>query len=298
MYDRHLLTFIQVAESGSLSRSAERLYLTPAAVMKHMNALESSLGVKLIIRSNQGVELTEAGRYIYTEAKRLVEECNGIVHEARALQRHSGRTIRVGSSFLNPGQALLDIWNRVNPQPGNFNVKIVPYSDDRAQILSVVKSLGTKLDFMVGVFGSRRMHELAGFFELGTYELCVAVPGNHPLARKSRLDISDMYGESLIIVREGDETNLGSLRSALRREHPQIRLVETDYFYDMETFNESALTGSLLLTFDVWKNVHPALVTLPVNWDFTSPYGLLYSRNISGAAGEFLAALREAMGRK
>lgn len=297
MYDRHLLTFIEVAESGSLSRSAERLYLTPAAVMKQMNALESSLGLKLIRRSNQGVELTEAGRYIYTESKRLVGECNEIVRKAKTLQRSSERTVRVGSSFLNPGQALLDFWNRVNPQPDDFNVKIVPYSDDREHILSVVKSLGTKLDFMVGVFGSRSMRELADFFEMGSYELCVAVPRGHPLANKNRLEISDMYGESLIIVREGDETNLGSLRETLRREHPQIRLVETDYFYDMDTFNESVLTGALLLTFDVWKNVHPALVTLPVNWPFTSPYGLLYSRKISGTAAEFLKAVRDAVDR-
>ncbi len=158
--------------------------------------------------------------------------------------------------------------------------------------MSVVDSLGTRLDFMVGVFGSRRMLELAQFTPLGSYELCVAVPRGHPLSAKRRLEISDLYGESLIIVREGDELNLGALRAALRRSHPQIRLVETDYFYDMETFNECELSGMLLLTFDAWRNVHPALVTLPVNWSFTSPYGLLYSKDISGPAKEFLDTLR------
>lgn len=291
VYDRQLLTFIQVAETGSLSRSAEKLYITPAAVMKQMNALEQRIGVKLIERSNHGAELTEAGRYVYSEAKKLVAASEAVVERAREIQRRGERTVRVGSSFLNPGQTLIDLWNRVSPEPGEFAFKIVPYSDERERILSVVASLGSRLDFMVGVFGSRRMQELAEFVELGRHRLCVAVPRKHPLAAKETLDVRDMYGEKLIIVREGDEMNLGALRETLRRDHRQITLVETDFFYDMETFNECELTNSLLLTFDAWKNVHPALVTLPVNWEFTAPYGLLYSRGISGAAAEFLSAL-------
>lgn len=295
MYDRQLLTFVRTAECGSLTKAAEALYLTSAAVMKQMNALEQRLGVTLMVRSSQGVELTEAGRYVYGEAKKIIARCDSVVQRARELERKSGRIIRVGSSFLNPGQVLIDAWNRVSPDPGAFTFKIVPYSDDRAQILSVVSSLGSSLDFMVGVFGSRRMLELAGFLELGHYSLCVAVPRKHRLASRARLEISDLYGERLIIVREGDELNLWDLRETLRREHPQIRMAETDYFYDMDTFNECELTGSLLLTFDAWKNVHPALVTIPVNWPFTSPYGLLYSKQISGTAAEFLQELRSCL---
>ena len=295
MYDRQLLTFVRTAECGSLTKAAEALYLTSAAVMKQMNALEQRLGVTLMVRSSQGVELTEAGRYVYGEAKKIIARCDSVVQRARELERKSGRIIRVGSSFLNPGQVLIDAWNRVSPDPGAFTFKIVPYSDDRAQILSVVSPLGSSLDFMVGVFGSRRMLELAGFLELGRYSLCVAVPRKHRLASRARLGISDLYGERLIIVREGDELNLWDLRETLRREHPQIRMAETDYFYDMDTFNECELTGSLLLTFDAWRNVHPALVTIPVNWPFTSPYGLLYSKQISGTAAEFLQELRSCL---
>lgn len=154
------------------------------------------------------------------------------------------------------------------------------------------------MDFMVGVFSSRRMLELADFTELGRYELCVAVPRKHPLSAKSRLEISDLYGERLVMVREGDELSLGSLRETLRREHPQIQLVDTDFYYDMDTFNECELSGSLLLTFYAWRNVHPSLVTLPVNWPFTAPYGLLHARSMSAAAAEFLTEVRAALDRQ
>lgn len=41
MYNPQLDTFVAVAEQGSFSKAAEKLYITPTAVMKQINALES-----------------------------------------------------------------------------------------------------------------------------------------------------------------------------------------------------------------------------------------------------------------
>ena len=37
------------------------------------------------------------------------------------------------------------------------------------------------------------------------------------------------------------------------------------------------VSGNVLLTIECWQEVHPGLVSLPVNWDYSIPYGLLYS---------------------
>lgn len=58
--------------------------------------------------------------------------------------------------------------------------------------------------------------------------------------------------------------------------HPQIHIEDTPQFYDMEVFNRSVQTRHLLMSLDCWTEVHPSLVTLPVDWNFTIPYGLLY----------------------
>ena len=51
MYDRHLDTFLEVADSGSFLKASERLYISANAVTKQINLLESDLGVKLFSRS-------------------------------------------------------------------------------------------------------------------------------------------------------------------------------------------------------------------------------------------------------
>ena len=61
MYNPQLDTFICVVEAGSFSKAADKLYISPPAVIKQINLLESSLGVKLFERSHRGLTLTNAG---------------------------------------------------------------------------------------------------------------------------------------------------------------------------------------------------------------------------------------------
>ncbi|MDE7298808.1 MAG: LysR family transcriptional regulator, partial [Lachnospiraceae bacterium] len=188
---------------------------------------------------------------------------------------------------------LIDLWNTLRPAPTEYRLKIVPYNDDHEHILSVVASLGKSIDFMVGVFGSQQMLNIGSFLELGRYHLCIAVPRTHRLSSQEKLSLNNLHGERLIIVRRGDSLHLDNFREMLRMTHPQIIFEDAHYFYDMETFNACETTGSLLLTIDAWAGIHPSLVTLPVEWDFTVPYGLLYSPDISGEAAMFLNTVKE-----
>ena len=293
MYNQQIKTFIRVADRGSLSKAAEDLYVTPASVMKQMNALENRLELTLLKRTNQGIELTEAGRYIYDFAKNMITESEDAVLKAKSIQQREIKTIRVGSSFLNPSNVLTNLWNKISDFSTEYRIKIVPYNDDHGQILSVVASLGKTMDFMVGVFGSQQMLSISEFYELGRYHLCIAVPRNHQLASKDILSLNDLHGEHLIVVKSGDALYLDDLREMLKMTHPQIIFEDAHYFYDIETFNTCEATGSLLLTLDAWSDIHPSLVTLPVEWNFTVPYGLLYSPNISNEATEFLNIIKE-----
>lgn len=210
---------------------------------------------------------------------------------ARAASSDRRIVIRVGSSLLNPSRVLTDLWPPFRPKYPMYRFRIIPYEDTREHILSVIASLGTKIDVLVGSFNSRTMLQLANYRILGRYRLCVAVPRDHPLARKERLVPEDLHGETLRLVKSGDTDILDRFRSDIRRAHPQIRLEETGYFYDMDTFNACERDGVPLLVLDAWAGIHPALVTLPVRWDYAVPYGILYSRTPSEKIVRFLDIL-------
>lgn len=69
----HLDYFIDIAASGSLSKTAERFFTSHQVVKKAVKNLEDELMVKLITTSNQGSELTEAGDILLTYAQQVVQ---------------------------------------------------------------------------------------------------------------------------------------------------------------------------------------------------------------------------------
>ena len=120
-----------------------------------------------------------------------------------------------------------------------------------------------------------------------------AVSREHRLAGKKRLEIEDLYGETLMMVRRGDSGVNDEIRNDLERNHPQIHIEDTPQFYDLTVFNRCAETGNVLLTIECWQEVHPGLVSIPVNWDYSIPYGLLYSLNAPEDVLRFVKAVEQ-----
>ena len=72
MYNPQLDTFICVVEAGSFSKAADKLYISPPAVIKQINSLENNLGVQLFARTRRGLVVTAAGESLYQDAKYMV----------------------------------------------------------------------------------------------------------------------------------------------------------------------------------------------------------------------------------
>ncbi len=69
-----LQAFTAVAETGSFSRAAGRVYLTQPAISKRIAALEQELGTRLFDRIGRRVQLTEAGQALLTRARTIVDQ--------------------------------------------------------------------------------------------------------------------------------------------------------------------------------------------------------------------------------
>jgi len=93
-----LATFVAVAESGSFSRAAERLFTTQPAVSKRVAALEADLGVTLIDRLGRGIRLTEAGEMFLASARRLLADVRASREQVRALGAAVTGRLRLGTS--------------------------------------------------------------------------------------------------------------------------------------------------------------------------------------------------------
>lgn len=288
MYNPQLETFLRVADAGSFSRAAEEAYITPTAVIKQINLLEESLGVKLFDRSHRGLTLTKAGRSLYQDAKYIIQYCRDSVARAKNAMLEDTNGIRVGSSPMTPAQILMQLWSKVNETCPDIKFQIVPFENTPENAREILGNLGKRIDIVGGIF-DETMLALRGCagLELARASFGCAVSIHHRLASKNKLQLSDLYGENLMLMHRGWSHYVDQLRDDLWQHHPQIHIVDFD-FYDMDVFNRCESTNDVLLAISGWASVHPLLKVLPVEWDYSIPYGILHSPEPSPIVQRFL----------
>ena len=292
MYNPSLKTFVCVADCGSLSKAAGKLFISVPAVQKQINALESHLGLKLLDRTRRGVTLTEAGNVIYADAQRLFALTERAVAKARQYEQSARKIFRVGTSMLYPGKFFMDLWQRIEHKLSAYTVQIVPFADHHAEIINELRLLGKKYDFIVGPCNSGFWETICNYHILGYLPLCLAVPKGHRLADKNRLTISDLHGETVLAGVQGDSPVIDRVRTLLAQ-HPHIHIEDVPHFYDAGTFNRSEREKKILLTLDCWRDVHPSLATIAVDWNFAVPYGILYPKQPAAHIQQFFQVLRD-----
>ena len=293
MYSRELITFISVVEQGSFLKASKELYLTAASVMNQINKLESNVGVKLIDRTSQGTQLTAAGRSFYKDAKKIIKQSEQAIARARQIARNEKQAIRIGTSILRPCKMLIDLWSEIDDGTLPVTIRIVPFDDSPASMEKMLETLGKEIDCFVGPCDSLTWRESYNILVLDQGECCIAVPRKHRLAKKEKLQWSDLDGENLMLVKRGDSPVLNRLHDEIEREHPKIHILNISHFYDTDIFNECEQAGCIMETLDIWKDVHPSIVTIPMEWEYKIPYGIVYAKKPSEPMQEFINIIQK-----
>lgn len=289
MYGRELDTFIAVADCGSFLQAAEKLYYTtPATVMNRINKLEQTVGVKLLERTNQGVYLTAAGQALYDDVKKIIEQCNAAIKRAKQIAQSEQEVIRVGTSILRPCKPLVDLWAKIDDGSLPYRIQIVPIDDEPN---SLDTALNKQIDCFVGPCDAADWKEKFNILMLENIPCRIAVPRKHRLAKKSSLCWADLDGESFMILKQGLSPVLDEMRGEILSEHPNIKIVDAPSRYDTPVFNECEQNSYLMETLDIWKDIHPALITLPMEWGYKMPYGVIYAKTPSSAVYSFIDSI-------
>ena len=293
MYNKYLDAFITAADCGSLSKAAEAMFLSSTAIMKQINQLERHLGIQLFIRTNKGIQLSEAGKSLYQDAKYMIRFSNEAIDRARAILQEKDYVIRIGTSMMNPVQKISGLLQSVSKEDARFQFHIVPFDDYKDSYEHMIQHLGDQIDLIAGVYGfSTWTSTFHNTLQLEAEPICIAFSGHHPFNEKKNLEIKDLYGQSVFITEPGQSSYLDTLYKEMNAHHPQIRFVPVRT-YDMTLFNQCEHSNSLILTIPSWVSLHPMLKMRFVNWKYTVPYGIIYPLQPSSGVEAFIRILQK-----
>ena len=290
MYNPQLETFLTVAEAGSFNKAAEKLFISPPAVIKQINLLEENLDLQLFIRTHRGLVLTEAGKSLLQDTKYIIQYCKDSVTRARNAMQETENVIRIGTSPMTPAQVLLKLWPKLQRECPDIKFQLVPFENTPENAREILANLGQHIDVVPGIFDETMLdlRRCAGL-ELSREPICCAVSVQHRLAAKERLTVKDLYGEDFMLIRRDWSHYVDLLRDDIWKNHPQIHIIDFD-FYDTEAFNRCESNNCVLMAIENWRNVHPLLKILPVDWDYTLPFGLLHAPEPTPTVARFLEA--------
>src|SRR5690348_14881347 len=97
---KQLRAFAAVADAGSFTDAATRLYLTQSGLSLLVKELEGELGVRLFDRSTRRISLTVAGADFYPLALRVLQDLDSAVNSALQLQDVQRGAIRIACTPL------------------------------------------------------------------------------------------------------------------------------------------------------------------------------------------------------
>lgn len=180
--------FVAVAEELHFGRAAERLHIAQPSLSHQIRRLEQQLGVTLFDRTSRRVELTDAGRALLTEGRRLLTHSSRTVSLVRST---SAETLTVGfygsaANALLP--ALLYVFGEEHP---NVEVLVRELLLDR---LDALLTGGVDVAFTRLLPGQAEVE-----LEILSREpRMAALPLSHPLSNRTEVRFEDLRRESFI----------------------------------------------------------------------------------------------------
>ena len=216
--EMHQLRYVvAVARAGNFSRAAEQCHVAQPSLSQQIQKLEEELGERLFDRMKREVKLTPPGEVFLRRAVRILEEVDAAKREAKDSTDLLRGTITIGvlptiAPYVLPGA----ITTFADQYPG---VEIVAQEDTTAGLMKL--ALAYEIDFALASqpIKDERMEVRDLFAE----ELLLALPPEHPLARRRTIKVSDLDGERLVVLKEGHCLGDQVLGFCERRDlHPKI----------------------------------------------------------------------------
>ena len=192
--------FSAVVEAGSLNRAAEGLGTSQSTLSRQLQALEASVGGRLLERGASGVALTSLGRSFLGSMQPVLRNFERALEDARQLARGKSSVLRIGylmsavPDFINPSLAGL--------RAARPDVKLALSDLSPGEQVEALR----RGDIDVGLVGHAGAFLSREFYarRLATLPVVVAMAQDHPLVGRATLRVADLRGQLFVGAHESD----------------------------------------------------------------------------------------------
>ena len=199
MNTRLLDYFVAAVEYGSFTQAAERLYTTQPNFSKQIAALERELGVTLFYREHRAIRLTPAGQVYFEQIRDVPQRLKTAARQALETERQAAGCVKIGileGHQLRPELLeALDAFRRAHPDDS------LVFS--RGDFISLLDGLEQRqLDLVFTILFTMEQQPAIQSQVLYPQRNFVAVNRKNPVSSQSELTVSQLSGETIVLLDE------------------------------------------------------------------------------------------------
>lgn len=192
---RHLRIFKVVCEEGSITKAADKLYITQPAVSNAIAELENHLGVNLFDRISRRIYLNEVGKLFLGKVVKLLDIYDDLEQNVAELEDNA--TIKIGSSitignFILP-QAILAFEKQFKNTPTKVII------ENAKKIEEMLCNNEIDLGLVEGVISNEELIKIP----FSSYELTVICSPDHALAKNHVIEVDTLIQQKLLLREKG-----------------------------------------------------------------------------------------------
>ena len=135
---KSLECYIAVVECGSITKAAQKLYISQPPLSLRIKLLEEELGVTLLERGPRNIRLTHAGEILYQRAQDIISMKNRAVKEMLLLHSEGNDSLRIGIASSCSNLVLSGIVSQLVKQCPNLNYEL--FEENTYTLLDSIKS--------------------------------------------------------------------------------------------------------------------------------------------------------------
>jgi len=195
---RHLRMLMAIAETGAVSRAADRVHLTQSAVSHQLKVLESHYGVPMVRRDGQSVKLTEPAQRLVALARSVINEVQEAERDVAKIALKPAGTLRIALECHTCFEWLMPVMDAFRMNWPQVELDLVSgFHPDPLELLR-----DNKTDLVIGSESKSRnlVHH-----PLFRFEILAVLPTDHRLRAKRYLTAPDFADETLITYAVPDD---------------------------------------------------------------------------------------------
>ncbi|WP_138431959.1 transcriptional regulator CynR [Fodinibius saliphilus] len=194
---RQLKYLVSIAEEGTFTAAAEKLFISQSALSQQVKRMEEELGVPLFDRSRNRLRFTEAGEILHQRAKKIINEVKEAKNAIEDLEGLCRGTLSIGvvqtvNAYLIP--RVVSHFSREYPK-----VKLA--IEELSAPLLEEKLYNHELD--IGISFNPSVYSELDFDRIFSEQLLMIVNAGHKLADRTAIDVKEMDGQQLLLLSHG-----------------------------------------------------------------------------------------------